>query len=53
MCGSYNAPRVGAARLPTIVVVVVGRGRGLVRMLLMPLLAALSAILGAMDGNIG
>jgi hypothetical protein len=53
MCSSYNAPRVGAAHLPAIVVVVVGRGRGPMRMLLMPLLAALSAILGAMDDNIG
>jgi hypothetical protein len=53
MCGSRDVPHVEAACLPVVVVIVVGHGCGPLRMLLVPLLATLSVILGTMDGIIG
>jgi hypothetical protein len=52
VCGSCDTPRVGATCLPVVAIIVVGHGRGPLRMLVAPLLAALSAILGTVDGNI-
>jgi hypothetical protein len=49
VCGSRDAPHVGAACLPVVVVLMVDRGRGPLRTLLVPLLATL----GAMDGDVG
>jgi hypothetical protein len=53
MCGSHDKPLAGAACLLAVAVIVVGRGHGPLRMSLAPLLAALSNILGAVDGNAG
>jgi hypothetical protein len=50
VCGIHDAPHVGGACLPVVIVIVVDRGHGALRMLLAPLLAAL---LGAVDSNVG
>jgi hypothetical protein len=46
-------PRVGAARLLVITVVVAGHGRSPLKVLFASLVAAFDALLGAMSGNIG
>jgi hypothetical protein len=48
-CGNRGAPPAGATCLP---IIMVGRGRRPLGTLLAPLLAALSALLGAFDGHI-
>jgi hypothetical protein len=50
--GNCDAHHAGAARLSVVVVVIVGRGRSPLRMLLVPLLANLDALPGALDGDV-
>jgi hypothetical protein len=51
-CDSHDVPRAGATCLPTAAIVVVGHGRNPLRTLFAPLLAALGALLGAVDGDV-
>jgi hypothetical protein len=48
-----DTPHVGATCLTVVAVVVVGHGHVPLRALLAPLLAALEALLGAVDGDVG
>jgi hypothetical protein len=50
--GGRDAPHTGAARLFVIDVVMVGRGRGPLRVLLVPLFTALDALLSSMDDDV-
>jgi hypothetical protein len=53
MCSSCDVPHARATFLPVAAIIMVGRGHGSLRMLLAPILAALGAISGDVDGNIG
>jgi hypothetical protein len=48
-----DASHARATRLPVIAIIMVSRGRGLLRVLLAPLFAALDALLSVVDGDIG
>jgi hypothetical protein len=50
---SRHASRAGAARLPVVAVIMVGRGCGLLRALLAPLFAVLDALLSMVDDDVG
>jgi hypothetical protein len=50
--GSRDVPHVGAACLPVAAIIEVFHGRAPLRMLLAPLLDALGAIFGAVDGSV-
>jgi hypothetical protein len=52
-CGSQDVPHVRAACFLVVAVVAVSHYRIPLRMLLAPLLAALGALLGVMDGDVG
>jgi hypothetical protein len=52
VCSSRDAPRARAACLPVAAVIMLGHGRDPLRMLLVPLLAAIGVIFGAVDGNV-
>jgi hypothetical protein len=52
VCGNHDTPYARAAYLPVPAIVVVGRGRGPLRILLAPLLATLGAIFGTLDSNV-
>jgi hypothetical protein len=49
-CGGQGAPHTGAAHL---IIVVVDRGCGPMKVLLAPLFAAFATLLGAVGGNVG
>jgi hypothetical protein len=51
-CTGWDAPHAGATRLPGVVKIMVGHGRGTLKALLMPLFAALDDLLVTMDGVI-
>jgi hypothetical protein len=53
VCNNRDAPHVRAVCLPVVAVVIVDRGRCPLRTLLAPLFAILSALLGALDGDVG
>jgi hypothetical protein len=50
-CGGWDASHAGATCLLVFVVIVVGHGRGPLKALLAPLLAALDALHAAVDGT--
>jgi hypothetical protein len=52
MCGSRDVPHARAIRLPVVAVIVVDHVRSPIRMLLVPSLATLGALQGAVDGDI-
>jgi hypothetical protein len=51
--GSRDAPHIGATCLFDIAVIIVGDGRGPLRMLLVPLLSALGSFLGVVGDDVG
>jgi hypothetical protein len=51
--GHRVAPHIGTTHLPIVAVVMVGHGRGPLRVLLVPPFAFLDAFLSAVDGDIG
>jgi hypothetical protein len=50
--GSHDVQHACAARLPIVAIILVGRGRSPLRTLLVPPLASLSALLGALEDKI-
>jgi hypothetical protein len=51
--GGWDPSHTGAAHLPVVVVVVVGRGHGPLKVLLARLVATFDALLGAVSGDVG
>jgi hypothetical protein len=49
---SHDAPHVEVARLPVVVIVIVGRGHSPLRMLLAPPLATLSTLPGTLYNDV-
>jgi hypothetical protein len=49
---SHDVPHVAVAGLPIVAVIIVGRGCSPLRMLLVPSLSSLSALAGALDGDV-
>jgi hypothetical protein len=52
-CGSHDTHHAGAGHLLAVATIAVGCGFSLLKMLLAPLPAVLSALSGVLDGNIG
>jgi hypothetical protein len=52
-CGSHDAHHAGAACLLVVATVIIGRGCGLLKVLLAPLPTALGSLPGIMESDVG